>query len=93
VHVGETAFVGLSVDDAEEGVVIQSIVPDSPAARAGLQPGYVLTALNGTPIRSFTDLRSLLFTRHPGDTITLDYVDTLGNRTSTPIVLATGPPQ
>jgi S1-C subfamily serine protease len=93
VHVGATAFIGLSVDDAEAGVVIDSIVPDSPAAQAGLQPGYVLTALDGAPIRSFTDLRGLLFTKHPGDTITLDYTDALGNRTSTPIVLATGPPQ
>jgi S1-C subfamily serine protease len=52
----------------------------------------LITALDSGPVTSFADLRTLLFAKHPGDTVTLDYTDQLGNQTSATIVLASGPP-
>jgi S1-C subfamily serine protease len=92
VHIGATAFIGLSVEQAPEGVAIASTVPSSPAETAGLVAGDLITALDGGPIASFVDLRTLLFAKHPGDTVTLGYTDQLGNQTSVTIVLASGPP-
>jgi S1-C subfamily serine protease len=59
----------------------------------GLQQGDVITSLDGTPVASFVDIRSFLFSKHPGDSLTIAYVDVLGNQTQTTIVLASGPPQ
>jgi len=40
---------------APQGVVVEQV--GGPAARAGIQPGDVITAVNGTPIKSPDDLR------------------------------------
>jgi serine protease Do len=39
-----------------QGLVVQQV--GGPAARAGIQPGDVITAVNGTPVKSVQDLRS-----------------------------------
>ena len=41
------------------GVVVTSVQDDSPAALAGLQPGDVLTAVNGKPLLSVAQLRNV----------------------------------
>jgi S1-C subfamily serine protease len=38
------------------GALVGRVRPDSPAARAGLQPGDVIAELSGVPIRSADDL-------------------------------------
>lgn len=45
---------------ADEGAVIAEVQNDSPAARAGLQPGDVVVAINGRPVRSASELRARL---------------------------------
>jgi serine protease Do len=42
---------------SNEGVVVSQIVPDSPAARAGLREGDVITAFDGRRIKDVTDFR------------------------------------
>jgi serine protease Do len=42
---------------SNEGVVVSQIVPDSPAARAGLHAGDVITAFDGRRIKDVTDFR------------------------------------
>lgn len=94
VHIGETAFVGLFVQAGPSGsLVVQDIVAGSPAAQAGLVKGDTVTSIDSRPVTTFDDVRDVLFAHHPGDSITVGYTDTLGNQTSTTIVLASGPPQ
>jgi len=95
VHIGDTGFIGLTVQSSQSGsgVLIGDIVPNTPAAQAGLQKGDLITSLNGTPVGSFVDIRTLLFTKHPGDSVTIAFTDVLGNQTQATIVLAIGPPQ
>ena len=38
----------------EQGVVVEQV--GGPAARAGIQPGDVITAVNGTPVKTPQDL-------------------------------------
>ncbi|SCZ52323.1 serine protease Do [Thiohalomonas denitrificans] len=42
------------------GAVVTRVAPDSPAAKAGLQAGDVLVAVNGRPVRSATDVRNAI---------------------------------
>ena len=67
------------------------MLPDTPARRAGLASGDVITAVDGVPINSASNLSDIMDQRHPGDTITLSWVDAAGNPRSAPIVLAAGP--
>jgi serine protease Do len=41
---------------AANGMVLQYVEPDSPAAKAGIQAGDVVTTVNGKPVKSGSDL-------------------------------------
>ena len=95
VHIGKTAFIGMTVSDAGGGggVAVGDVVQGLPAANAGIAKGDVITALDSTPVSSTDDLRAALFTHHPGDAVTIYFTDVVGNQTSAQITLADGPPQ
>ena len=97
VHIGATGFLGVSVGQGNDGsaqqAVIAAVVPGSPAASAGLSPGDVITAINGTKIASSTTIRQIIASKKPGSTITVSYVDTVGTDRTARIKLASGPPQ
>src|SRR5690606_24015765 len=56
-----------------DGVLISDVAEDSPAARAGLRAGDVVTAVNGKKIESGRDLIRALQDVE-GDTATIEYV-------------------
>jgi S1-C subfamily serine protease len=49
-----------------EGVLVREVNSDSPAEKAGLKAGDVITSLNGARIRSVGDLRQKLAAQHDG---------------------------
>ena len=57
--------------DLPEGVIVQSVQENSYAAVQGLQPGDVITALDGVPVTSADDLQTLLSSYNAGDTVRL----------------------
>ena len=69
----DRAYLGVKFDrksDGAPGAVLSEVLPDSPASRAGMQPGDRVEALGGHPIRVPTDLidrldRTLADTRLP----------------------------
>jgi S1-C subfamily serine protease len=93
VHIGKTAFLGVAPLDGPDGVAIDSVVDGLPAATAGLARGFVITAIDGQPIQTVADLRTAIFAHHPGDTVTIAYVDALGAAGTVSITFADGPPQ
>ncbi|OYT70939.1 MAG: hypothetical protein CFK52_09490 [Chloracidobacterium sp. CP2_5A] len=54
-----------------QGVVITDVLPDSPAAKGGLQPGDVILELNGKPVRDLRSLRLTVAQTPPGATVKL----------------------
>ena len=54
-----------------EGVLVRGVFANSPAAKAGLKVGDVITALNGDRIRNASELREKLLTHHEEKNIQL----------------------
>ena len=52
----ETGKLGLAVRPSEEGLVVENA--SGAAARAGIRPGDVVTAVNGKPVKSAQELRA-----------------------------------
>jgi len=50
----------------------QAVLPGTPAAKAGLKDGDIITAVGGTKLDSNTSLRGALMQHKPGDTIPLE---------------------
>jgi S1-C subfamily serine protease len=59
---------------ANEGVVVAEVVPNTPAAQAGLQADDVITAVNGKPVTNPTDLREMVSEAGADKDITLSVV-------------------
>ena len=97
VHVGATPFLGVLISSrpsgSSRGLLLAGVQPGSPAARAGIGRGDVLLSLNGTAIRSSSQLVSLLLRFRPGDAVRLAWTDALGARRTATLILASGPPQ
>jgi S1-C subfamily serine protease len=97
VHIGSTPFLGLSLlsqDDAPSGVTVQSVVPNGPAAQAGIGQGDVITSINGKAINSFGDLSNALLQYNAGTTVTLNVTNGVsGLPSSVSVKTISGPPQ
>ncbi len=61
------------------GALIGGLLEDQPAANAGLQPGDVVTSLDGRAVRSGTQLRNYVASRPPGSSVVMDVLRA-GNR-------------
>jgi len=51
------------------GLVVNAVVPGSPAARAGLLPGDVIVAFNGAPVADGNSLRNHVANTAPGTAV------------------------
>ncbi len=103
VHVGATAFLGVGLQSTDSygnasgggsstsGAVLEGVLSGSPAAKAGLTAGDVITSVNGQTVDSATSLSSLLGTHKPGDHVKIGWTDQTGQQHSATVQLATGP--
>ncbi len=58
--------------DSAQGAVLVNIVPGSPAEKAGLRPGDVVTGANGRPVRDAAGLRNQVGLLRVGERIALE---------------------
>jgi PDZ domain-containing secreted protein len=58
--------------NADEGVLVVSVVPDSPAAQAGLRKGDVITKLNNKDMMNPDDLRNAIARMRAGQEVNLE---------------------
>jgi putative serine protease PepD len=71
----EHAFLGVQLRDSSStnGAAIVLVRPDTPASKAGLKAGDVVTALGGKDISTASELRAAINARRPGDSVSLTY--------------------
>jgi tetratricopeptide (TPR) repeat protein len=63
-----------------DGVPVLRVVPGSPAARAGIQPGEVVQAADGKPVKQTADLLSAVEPKKPKDKLALQLTGAAGGR-------------
>jgi serine protease Do len=78
---GRSSHLGISVDNisgqlaeyfgTKEGVLVTSVTDNSPAAKAGLKAGDVITSVNGSSINDPADLRRRVQSLTDGDEFTI----------------------
>jgi len=75
-----------------EGVTVQSYSPpdDSPAKKAGIEPGDVIVAVDGKPVDRVSTLQRIVRTHEPGETVAVD-VMRYGNRKAFKVKLMEAP--
>jgi S1-C subfamily serine protease len=59
---------------ADTAVEVHDVVPGGPAAEAGMRPGDVIVAVNGSPVASMDDLYRVVSVKRRGDTCMLTVV-------------------
>jgi C-terminal processing protease CtpA/Prc len=81
---GKRAWLGVSLIDLtpelrehygaarENGVLVSSVAPDSPAAKAGVRVGDILLGVDGGDVASARDIRKSLREKKQGDSVRLE---------------------
>jgi S1-C subfamily serine protease len=103
VHVGGSPMMGVSViapsalgtgggvAGQASGAVVADVLPNGPAAHAGLTAGDVITSLGGQTVDSPTTLTNLMDQHHPGDNVTVTWLDQAQQQHTATTQLVTGP--
>jgi len=82
-----------AIAPVSSGTLVIGTICGSPAAAAGMTGGAVITAVNGQGVGSPDDLSGILARFHPGEVISVTWISPSGQRTTSSLHLAAGPPQ
>jgi S1-C subfamily serine protease len=104
VHIGSSAMLGVSVaapgalggfggegTTPVSGAVVEQVVPSGPAAQAGLAAGDVITSVGGQTVNSATALTNVMGRQHPGDSVSVTWLDQAQVQHTATVQLTTGP--
>jgi serine protease Do len=94
------AILGISIDNASpedaadvgldsiRGVVVRAYSSDnSPAKKAGVQPGDVIVAIDGQPVEYVAQLQQIVGFKKPGEKVQLTLVRKGGDKQTLPVML------
>ena len=92
---GQRGIIGVTIDgrpSATGGAHVLQVQSGSPAAAAGIVPGDVITAVDGTSIDSASTLTKALQAHKPGDSVSVTWQARSGGSHTARMTLAPGPP-
>ena len=84
------AYLGVKLDSTASNARLAQVVPGTPAAKAGLRAGDVITAIDGNQVSTIDSVQSAISSKKPGDTIEVTY--TRGGQSHTVTVKLTTRP-
>lgn len=58
----------------DAGAYVESVTPDGAADKAGIADGDLIVSVDGTDIRSFDELRGLISSHSPGETVVIEVI-------------------
>ncbi|CAN5507280.1 S1C family serine protease [soil metagenome] len=96
VHIGPSAILGIGINAGPggnngPGLPIRTVLRGGPADQAGVAPGDIITAIDGTPIDSANTLTDVLDQRSPGNVIDLTWLDRSDQVRQAKVTLGSGP--
>jgi S1-C subfamily serine protease len=93
INIGPTAFMGvtLDADQGPIGVLIDGALDGTPADKAGLVAGDLITAFDGTEVNDIDTLKALVRAHDPGDVVEVAYTDANGVPQVAELTLTEGP--
>jgi putative serine protease PepD len=89
----KTGYLGVTLGEPtgnQDGALVQDVAPGSPAAKAGLQPGDLVVAIDGQSVADYGELGARIRGHRPGDKVTLKVVRD-GNETTITATLSERP--
>jgi S1-C subfamily serine protease len=78
----ERPYLGVTTAQHPDGAEIQNVTPGSPAETAGLQPGDVITSVDGRTIRAPDDVAAAVSAKQPGDRVDIELSNGAQERTA-----------
>jgi S1-C subfamily serine protease len=88
---GSGSFGGQNSQGSTTGVAVAGTLSGSPAANAGLTAGDTITAIGGQSVSSAEDIAHALVKYHPGNSVSVTWVDQSGQTQTANLTLASGP--
>jgi S1-C subfamily serine protease len=89
----QNAGVPQTIAPVSSGTLILGSLCGTPADAAGLAPGDVITSVDGHVVTSPNSLTQILTNYHPGNTISVTWVDTSNQPHTSKLALLGAPPQ
>jgi S1-C subfamily serine protease len=86
-----TTFQQLPTPAVSKGAYVWQAVPGDPAASAGMTQGDVITKVNGNAVTDPTSLGTIMQKTHPGQSVTVTWVDTSGTTHTASLTLVSSP--
>jgi putative serine protease PepD len=90
----QTGYLGvtpsLTTAGGQNGALIQEVAPNSPASKAGLRPGDLVTTIDGKAVENYSEMVASIRGHQPGDKVTLG-VTHGGNETTITATLTQRP--
>jgi S1-C subfamily serine protease len=81
-----------NIAPVNSGTLVIGTICNSPAAAARMTGGDVITGVNGQAVSTPDQLHAAIAKYHPGDTVSLTWVNLSGQRTTSNVRLTAGPP-
>ncbi|RKQ92755.1 S1-C subfamily serine protease [Solirubrobacter pauli] len=88
----ERAYLGVrnGTPPDRSGAIVDSVVPNGPAALGGLRPGDKITSIDGNAVKSSEDVSSAVTARKPGEQAKVE-IERSGQRRTLTVQLGTRP--
>jgi len=87
VHLPPGGLLGVLIDPNADNAKIASLQEDGAARSVGVKTGDVITAINGSPVRDFSDVKISLWNKMPGDKVSLTLIREPEHRLSVDVTL------
>lgn len=62
-------MIGITGSDTEHGVTVESVIADTPAASAGIKVGDLILKVDGTTVKSISEINKIRDSHKKGDTL------------------------